>query len=343
MRDPFDRQPPSSRPISRPIRSPALVPGPNDAERANQGGLVIGLVNNMPDSALKATERQFMRLVQAAAGKTPVRFHCFSLPSIIRSKQAKEHIDKGYQDIARLDRLHIDGLIVTGAEPVAPEISKEPYWRELSGLIDWAKTNTRSAIWSCLAAHAAVLHLDGIERKRLPQKCSGVYDCVKVTRDWATSDLPSSIKVSHSRLNEVRQDDLVSRNYSILTCSNEAGVDIFARDFESRFIFFQGHPEYDALSLQREFMRDVARYLSGERQDYPALPASYFDAETEETLANFAARVRLVRRPELAAELPGLTLRPNVPAGGAATTIFGNWIDFLNEDARALPPESVRK
>ena len=66
--DPFDRHKPIAGPISRPIRSPALVPGQSDAER--ETGLVIGLVNNMPDSALKATERQFMRLVQSAAGKT---------------------------------------------------------------------------------------------------------------------------------------------------------------------------------------------------------------------------------------------------------------------------------
>jgi homoserine O-succinyltransferase/O-acetyltransferase len=166
---------------------------------------------------------------------------------------------------------------------------------------------------------------------------------VKVAGDWLTSDLPSSIKVSHSRLNEISESDLVAHGYSVLTRSSEAGVDIFARDFESRFIFFQGHPEYDALSLQREYMRDVARYLAGERHDYPAFPVSYFDAATEEILSHFAARARVVRRAELAAELPGLTLRAGVPAGGAATTMLRNWLDFLNEDARALPPESVRK
>jgi homoserine O-succinyltransferase len=337
----FDKPRTIAGPISRPIRSPALVPGPNEAE--GETALVVGLVNNMPDSALKATERQFMRLLQTAAGKTPVRFHCFSLPSIARSKHAAEHIEKGYHDIAELDRLHLDGLIVTGAEPIAAQLPKERYWRELTHLIDWAKTNTRSTIWSCLAAHAAVFHLDGIERHRLPQKCSGVYDCAKVAGDWLMSDLPSSIKVSHSRLNEIREDDLTAHGYSILTRSNEAGVDIFARDFDSRFIFFQGHPEYDALSLQREYMRDVARYLAGERQDYPAFPASYFDAATEEILDQFAARARLVQRPELAAELPGLTLRAGVPAGGAATTMLRNWLDFLDEDTRALPPESIRK
>jgi homoserine O-succinyltransferase len=330
-------------PFDKPIASPALAPAHSEPERADQGELTIALVNNMPDSALKATERQFMRLVQSAAGKRRVRFHCFALPAVARSKQARDHIEKDYVDIAELHRLHIDGLIVTGAEPLAATLPQEPYWREFTDLIDWAKTNTRSAIWSCLAAHAALLHLDGIERKRLRQKCSGVYDCARTAKDWLTNDLPPSIKVSHSRLNEVRESDLVDRGYQILTCSEQAGVDIFARDFESRFIFFQGHPEYDALSLQREYMRDIARFLSGERKDYPAIPVSYFDTVTEEVLADFEARARAHRKVELAAELPGLTLRQSVPAGGAATTIFRNWLDFLGQDARVQPPESVRK
>ncbi len=188
-----------------------------------------------------------------------------------------------------------------------------------------------------------MLHLDGIERQRLPQKCSGVYDCTRVADDWLTGDLPRSIKVSHSRLNEVRESDLATSGYRILTRSVEAGVDIFARDFESRFIFFQGHPEYDDHSLQREYMRDIARFLAGERKEYPAIPADYFDDTTEEVLANFEERARTSRKPELAAELPGLTLRPDVPAGGAATMIFRNWLDFLGADPCTLSSETIRK
>jgi homoserine O-succinyltransferase len=333
----FDKQ----RPIPRPIQSPALAP--NEFEHAGEAELTIALINNMPDTALKATERQFMRLVQGAAGKRNIRFHYIALPTVARSKQAKEHIDKEYTALSELDSLHVDGLIVTGAEPIAPTLPEERYWREFTDLIDWAKTNTRSTIWSCLAAHAAVLHLDGIERQRLPQKCSGVYDCAKTHGDWLTGDLPSSIKVSHSRLNEVREADLVARGYRILTRSNVAGVDVFTREFDSRFVFFQGHPEYDALSLQREYMRDIARYLAGEREDYPTIPASYFDATTEDILVNFERRARSERKVELAAELPGLTLRPSVPAGGAATSMFRNWLDYLGEAAQARRSEPIGK
>jgi len=324
----------------RPIKSPALAPAQDEFERA-EGELTIGLINNMPDSALKATERQFMRLVQAASGNIRVNFHCFSLPTVARSRQASEHIAHDYADIADLDRLGINGLIVTGAEPVAPSLPDEPFWGQLTQLIDWARTNTRSTIWSCLAAHAAVKHLDGIERHRLTEKCSGVYDCSKAGDDWLTHGLPATLKVSHSRYNELREGELTAHGYEILTRSDTAGVDIFARQLESRFIFFQGHPEYDASSLQREYMRDLARYLAGERDNYPDIPVGYFDAGTVEQLESFELRARADRNPMLAAELPGLTLRPDIAAGAAANTIFRNWLGFLREEARE--PASSRK
>jgi homoserine O-succinyltransferase len=328
---------------SESIASPALVPGQGDFELGGRPELTVALVNNMPDSALKATERQFMRLVQAAAGETAVRFHCFALPSVKRSLQAQSHIEKDYTDIAELSRLSIDGLIVTGAEPIAEELSHEPFWPELSELIDWAKTNTRSAIWSCLAAHAAVLHLDGIERRRLPAKCSGIYDCVRSTEHWLTRGLPSPLKVAHSRLNALAEDDLTSRGYKILTRSERAGVDMFTRKFDSQFVFFQGHPEYDAHSLQREYMRDLARYLAGEQNDYPAIPASYFDPPTEAQLSQFREHAIVARTPTLAAELPGLTLRADIAAGLAAKIIFRNWIGFLAGETKAVQPAAQRR
>ncbi|WGD52283.1 homoserine O-succinyltransferase [Bradyrhizobium sp. CB1650] len=318
------------------VPSPALVPAQEDIAHDRGGAeLTIGLVNNMPDPALKATERQFMKLLQAAAGPRRIRFHCFSLPSMKRSPEAKWHVESEYSDLADLKRQSFDGLIVTGAEPVAPELDQEPYWRDLTELIDWAKVNTRSTIWSCLAAHAAVLHLDRIGRRRLPAKCHGIFDCEPITRDALTGAAPAPLKVSHSRLNEVAESDLARAGYQVLTRSREAGVDIFVRQYASRFVFFQGHPEYDALSLQREYLRDIGRYLARDREDYPAVPVSYFDAATEEKLARFEKRARQQRHPALAGELPALTLRTDIAAGSAAATLFGNWLSYLAADTEA--------
>ena len=330
------------------IVSPALAPAQmresdqfDGGQESIDGLITIGLINNMPDPALQATERQFMRLLTAAAGNHRIRFHCFSLPSVNRSQPAKWRVDQKYTDLADLGRLHIDGLIVTGAEPNAAALPQEPFWQDLAEIIDWAKTNTRSTIWSCLAAHAAVLHLDGIERQRLDAKCSGVYDCFGVTDHWLTDNLPSPFRVSHSRLNEVRAADLTARDYQLLTLSPEGGVDIFAKQFQrSQFIFFQGHPEYDPLSLEREYLRDISRFLAGERDHYPAFPIGYFDTETEVRLVDFERRARVERRPSLSTELPERVLRQDSATAGGATALLRNWLDFLSDGARAVMPRS---
>jgi homoserine O-succinyltransferase len=325
----------------RRIVSPALAPAQlresdqlEDSQKATDAVLTIGLVNNMPDAALQATERQFTRLLQAAAANKRIHLHCFSLPSVKRSAQARTLMEGRYSDIADLGRLQLDGLIVTGAEPVAASLPEEPFWKDLTDVIDWAAANTRSAIWSCLAAHAAVLHLDGIERQRLEQKCSGIYDCTRVTDDWLTKDIRSPLKIAHSRINALRKADLAVRGYQLLTESRDAGVDIFAKRLKSHFVFFQGHPEYDALSLQREYLRDITRYLARQRDGFPAVPARYFDAETERKLANYRKRATAERQIPLSVELPHLVLRSDLATGVAASAIFGNWLEYLADGVR---------
>jgi homoserine O-succinyltransferase len=322
------------------IVSPALAPTLlrdgdefDHRQNATETTLTIGLVNNMPDSALQATERQFTQLLKAGAGNSRIHLHCFSLPSVKRSQQTQRLIASQYTDIADLVRLHIDGLIVTGAEPNAATLAEEPFWQDLVGIIDWAKTNTRSTIWSCLAAHAAVLHLDGIERQRLKTKSSGVFDCAKVSDHWLTRGVSSPLKIPHSRLNTLPESELAARGYQLLTRSPEAGVDIFAKQLGSQFIFFHGHPEYDALSLQREYMRDITRFIARERETYPAFPSGYFTRETEIKLARFGEVAIAERTLPLSVELPLLTLRSDIAAGAAAAALFGNWLGYLADGA----------
>jgi homoserine O-succinyltransferase/O-acetyltransferase len=316
------------------IRQAAAVANRHNADTV----LTIGLVNNMPDAALQATERQFKAILKAAAGPRIVDLRYFSLPSVKRSWAAKSRIARFYTSTLDLKHLKLDGLIVTGAEPIATVLAEEPYWQEFTELIDWADANTRSTIWSCLAAHGAVLYLDGIERHRLSEKCSGVFSCAKTTDHWLIRDIPSPVKISHSRLNELKSVDLIARGYRVLTESREAGVDIFAKKFHSQFIFFQGHPEYDALSLQREYRRDINRFLKGDRDVYPTIPFGYFDTETEQRLAKFQERACIERNPALAAELPGLAFRSDIAAGFAAKVIFRNWLSFLADDVKAVQP-----
>jgi len=315
------------------IVSPALVPESFDGTGPTASATVldIGLVNNMPDGALQATERQFMRLLRAGAGAGQIRLHCFSLPSVQRGAAAQARIDSLYTDIGELGKIGLDGLIVTGAEPRAPTLREEPYWQALTELVDWAELHTRSTIWSCLAAHAAVLHLDGIQRRPLDRKCSGVFNSSRLSDDALLEGLAWPVQVPHSRLNDLEATTLIERGYRVLTQSPSAGVDIFTRRRNSEFIFFQGHPEYDAASLQREYLRDIGRFLAGERAGYPEFPVGYFDGATEAALQSFRALAVTMRDPALIAQLPHLELRPGVAADteAAATTIFCNWLNRL--------------
>src|SRR5271156_4099080 len=129
--------------------------------------LTIALVNNMPDSALRATERQFCALLGAASGNRLVKLQFFSLPGIKRSAEVRSHIARYYDDSLELEPNPPAGLIVTGAEPQAATLQGEPYWDALAHLIEWADEWAIPGIWSCLAAHAAVLQMDGIEREPL--------------------------------------------------------------------------------------------------------------------------------------------------------------------------------
>ena len=176
-----------------------------------------------------------------------------------------------------------------------------------------------------------MLHLDGIERQRLDVKCSGVYDCAKVSDDWLMKGITSPLKVAHSRINALDKGDLTARGYQLLTESAQAGVDIFAKRLRSHFIFFQGHPEYDALSLQREYLRDITRYLSRQRDIYPAFPVGYFDADTEHKLVNYQKRASAERTIPLSVELPHLTLRSDLAVGVAAAALFRNWLEYLSD------------
>jgi homoserine O-succinyltransferase len=309
------------------------------------GGIEIGLVNNMPDTALKSTEAQFAALLEAAAGDIPVRLRLFSLPLVPRSVRGVQHLGASYLGLRDFWDSRLDALIVTGTEPRAAALDQEPYWPALAELIEWAEQHTISTVWSCLAAHAAVFHLDGILRHPLAQKRFGVFDCIKAGAHPLTHALAPAIPVPHSRWNELREAELAACGYSVLTRSSDAGVDMFAREGRSLFVFFQGHPEYDAASLLGEYRRDVGRFLRHERETCPALPHGYFDAATAALLTEFAVRAQADRREELLADFPLAAAERAVsdPWRAGAARIYRNWLTYLAaEKARAPARRGAR-
>lgn len=259
--------------------------------RRRCGPIEVALVNNMPDQALSATRNQFARLVQSGSDGRDIIWRCYALPGIARSDTARRYLERSHEDIAALYRRGADALIVTGCEPRAARLDDEPYWPHLQRLIDWARDRTVSTIWSCLAAHAAALHLDGIERRRADRKVSGVFTFETTAQDWRAGVAGRKIVVPHSRYNGLAQEELEGRGYKIASFSHEVGVDVFWREEPSLFLFLQGHPEYDADTLLKEYRRDVLRYFSGERADYPEQPQNTFSTQAAAALDALQAKV----------------------------------------------------
>jgi len=175
--------------------------------------MTIGLVNNMPDAACEATERQFLDLIRAATSNAVVHLKLFSIADVPRADPVRRELAKRYRDVAELWDTRLDGLIVTGTEPRAAKLEDEPYWATLTKLADWARHNTVSAIWSCLAAHAAVLHADGIARRPLNEKKFGVFDCDVVVPHPLMTGMKPRLRVLHSRYNDLPEGALAPGGY----------------------------------------------------------------------------------------------------------------------------------
>ncbi|MFI4976026.1 MAG: homoserine O-succinyltransferase [Caulobacterales bacterium] len=329
---------PGSVQVGRRGDAAGATPGAWPAGEAGRR-LVVGLLNNMPDGALQATERQFTDLLREAGAELEIEVRLFCLAEVERGEHARAHMRGRYADAESIPSAGLDGLIVTGNEPRAANLADEPYWPGLTRIIDWTEAEEVPTIWSCLAAHAAVLHLDGVRRRPLAAKCSGVFAFAPTTTHPLLAGAPTPSFTPHSRLNELSEPDLAAAGYDILTRSSEAGVDSFVRRGGAPSLYFQGHPEYAADSLLREYLRDVSRFLRGERDAHPATPSGYFRAASELALEDLANRTRRRRHPNLIAdyaealdrEAPAATWRP------WAVRIYRNWLNLMLGGTVRLP------
>lgn len=304
-------------------------------ERSSRN-LTVGLVNNMPDGALEATERQFISLLEAASGEFSVSLSLYSLPGISRSETTQRYVDQHYQSVESLWTTELDGLIVTGREPLTSNLRDEPYWDSFVQVVEWARERTQSTIWSCLAAHAAVLHMDGIQRVRSAQKHSGIIDCALASNHLITANLPARFRMPHSRWNGLLEADLVRCGYLVLSRAGDAGVDCFAKQVDSLFVLFQGHPEYQSDTLLLEYRRDISRYLRGEISAYPNAPGGYFNRETLQELLQIEHKGTTRPQEETLAQATKILSKADVAAGwrSIAATIYGNWLRFISSGKR---------
>jgi homoserine O-succinyltransferase len=293
--------------------------------------ITIGLINNMADEALKATERQYISLLNSASADMQIHLSLYTLPRVPRNESSSRHIAGIYSSIDDLWEGQLDGLIVTGREPLAANLMDEPYWESFTKTLEWAQENAHSTVWSCLAAHAAVLHMDGIERAKRDDKLFGVFECARRTSHLLTAGAASHFKLPHSRWNSLPEDRLTECGYSVLTRTADAEVDTFIKQQKTLFVFFQGHPEYESDTLLREYRRDIGRYFKRETPKYPLMPQNYFDRNTVDALNALQLRTISAGLEELLPEISAVFSNAYIQNTwqSSATSIYTDWLRHL--------------
>ena len=298
--------------------------------------LRIGLVNNMPDAALRAIERQFAELIASAArmlgfGFPTLTLSLFHINEIPRNPEIAAELAATSADVAAIEDADLDGLVVTGGEALAPNMRAEPQWAKMAALIDFTVARKLPVLWSCRAAHAAVLHLDGIERVRLTDKLSGVFQTEMVGDAPVMRHLAGNPLTPESRYNTLDTAQLRAKDYVILTQSAETGPDWFVRVASPHMLFVQGHPEYNANALGLEYRRDVRRFMKGEAADHPALPANYFSPALRQRLLDLAATAIQRRDPALLHRLDDVlaTHTPRQRWRETAVELYAGWLEGL--------------
>lgn len=296
-----------------------IIVSGNQAIRQDIREMHIGLLNMMPDAALEATERQFLRLVGGSNRIAQFYVHPFTLPEIKRGKKAQAYVDKYYETFEQLKEAGLDALIITGANVTQADLSQEVFWQPLIEIVDWALESVTSVICSCLATHAVMQFRHHQKRKPLGDKCWGVFQHTVVDRHHPlVMGVNTLFDVPHSRFNIVTREQFEQSGLHVLV-ESKAGVHLAVSEDLFRVVYFQGHPEYDTISLLKEYKREVIRFYQDELACYPPFPVNYFGLQLQAVLNEYQDRV-------VVAKSQGWPLPP-FPEDFIATSLHNTWRD----------------
>ena len=229
--------------------------------------LKLVLLNLMPDKI--TTETQFARLL----GDTPlqVELDLIHMRSHKSRHTPESHLSSFYKSFEDIRDNRYDGMVITGAPVEKLEFEAVDYWNELVEIMDWSKSSVFSTLHVCWAAQAGLYHHFGIGKRLLPEKLSGIYQH-RVTRAGSMlfRGADDVFDVPHSRHTAIDEEALGrTPGLRVLAASDKAGVYALSTE-RGRQIFLTGHPEYDALTLDREYRRDHAAGLN------PRVPENYY-------------------------------------------------------------------
>lgn len=229
--------------------------------------LEILILNLMPMK--EETETQLLR----ALSNTPLQVDCtfLMLSTHVSKNTSASHLNKFYVTFDEIKKRKYDGMIITGAPVENLEYEEVNYWPELSMIMEWSKTHVTSTIHICWGAQAGLYYHYGIPKYTRDHKLSGIYNHTVLDRKVPlVRSLNDCFLAPHSRYTEVRKADIVKcTELMILAESEEAGV-FLVMSWDGRQIFVQGHPEYDRMTLNNEYHRDLNKGLN------PEVPYHYY-------------------------------------------------------------------
>jgi homoserine O-succinyltransferase/O-acetyltransferase len=295
--------------------------------------LHIGFLNLMPNASFKATEKQFLSLVGSSNQIVQYYIYPFTIAGVQRDDETQNYIDSHYTTFDQVKAQGIDSLIITGTNPASATLELEPFWGPLGEVVDWATQNVTSVLCSCLAVHAIVKHLHHIERQPLQRKRWGVYSH-RITNAGhpLLRNINTRFDVPHSRNNDVSPEQLEAAGFKILVQGAESGVHMAVSPDMFRIVFLQGHPEYDRISLLKEYKREVNRFFSGHREAYPESPENYFNPDIEAIVDNFKrAALDAKAKNQTMPTFPEKEIEPLLDNTWRDTgkSIFDNWLGLV--------------
>lgn len=239
----------------------------NRAISQNIRPLEIIVLNLMPIK--QDTELQLLRGLSNTPLQIDVTF--LQMSSHVSKNTSASHIKKFYQTFEEIKNNNYDGMIITGAPVEKLEFEEVNYWDELITVMEWSKKHVTSTIHICWGAQAGLYYHYGIKKELLPKKLSGVYKHRVMNRkEPLVRGFDDVFMAPHSRYTQAsRQQILDNTRLKVLADSDEAGIYIVLGD-GGKEIFVMGHPEYDRLTLDQEYKRDIDKGIE------PDLPVNYY-------------------------------------------------------------------
>lgn len=227
----------------------------------------IAILNLMP--LKEDTELQLLRSLSNTPLQVDVSF--LTVASHESKNTSMSHLNKFYLTFDEVKDQCFDGLIITGAPVELMEFEEVDYWEEVCTIMEWSKTSVTSTLYLCWGAQAGLYYHYGIKKHILPHKVFGIFPHrVKNRKVPLVRGFDDVFMAPHSRNTAVLTEDIERvEELTILAESDEAGVFLAIAD-EGRKIFVMGHPEYDRLTLDKEYKRDLSRGID------IALPENYY-------------------------------------------------------------------